>query len=250
LSAEDGVGVVVVTGGGQGIGRATALRLAHDGFYVVVCDRDGAKATSAVIELTADGGRGESLMLDVTERAAVQASFADIGERLGRLDGVVNCAMWIRYGPLVEVTEETVDGLLAIGLKALVWTTQAAYPLMRAQGDGCIVNMSSPAATKGVPGSAIYSAVKGAVSSITWQSAIELAPDGIRVNGVVPGAVPTEGARVVVDDAGYELRRRMTPLGRLGTTEDIAAAISFLLSPDAKFITGHLLAVDGGLLAG
>jgi NAD(P)-dependent dehydrogenase (short-subunit alcohol dehydrogenase family) len=158
--------------------------------------------------------------------------------------------MWIRYNPLVEVSEETVDGLLAIGLKALVWTTQAAYPVMRRQGGGCIVNMSSPAATKGVPGSAIYSAVKGAVSSITWQSAVELAPEGIRVNGVIPGAVPTEGARVVVDDEGYELRRRLTPLGRLGTTEDVAAAISFLLSPDATFITGHLLAVDGGLLAG
>jgi NAD(P)-dependent dehydrogenase (short-subunit alcohol dehydrogenase family) len=250
LPADGADRVAVVTGGGQGIGRATALRLAADGLHVVVADRDGDKAALVADEIAAARASGESLTIDVTDRAAVHAAFADVGRRRGRIDAVVNCAMWIRYGPLVDVEEETVDGLLAVGLKSLVWTTQAAYPLMRGAGGGCIVHMSSPAATKGIPGSAIYSAVKGAVTSLTRQSSIELAPDAIRINAVVPGAVPTPGARTVVDDEGYELRRRMTPLGRLGTPEDVAAAISFLVSPDASFVTGHLLAVDGGLLAG
>lgn len=171
-------------------------------------------------------------------------------ETAGRIDAVVNCAMWLRYAPIAEMDEELVDGMLAVGLKSLVWTTQAALPTMRAQSGGAFVHISSPAATKGVPGSGIYSAVKGAVTSLTRQQALELAPDGIRVNAVIPGAVPTPGARRVVDDEGYEARQRMTPLGRLGTPEDIAAGISYLLSEDASFVTGHLLAVDGGILAG
>ena len=118
---------------------------------------------------------------------------------------------------------------------------------MRAAGGGCIVHMASPAAIHGFPTAGVYSAVKGAVAAYTRQSAVELAPDGIRVNAVVPGAVPTPGAREVVDDAGYEYRRSRTPLGRLGTPEDIAGAVSFLASEDASFMTGQLLVVDGGI---
>ena len=250
MSVDQETRVAIVTGGGQGIGRATAVRLAADGFHVVVVDRDGDHAASALDEIKAAGGQGEALLLDVTDRSAVHAGFAAIAERRGRIDAVVNCAMWVHYCSLAEFDEDTVDGLVGVGFKSVVWTSQAAYPVMKASRSGAIVNLSSPAATKGIPGSAIYSAVKGAVTSITRQMAIELAPDGIRVNGVIPGAVPTEGARRVVDDEGYEVRRRMTPLGRLGTPEDIAAGIAFLLSPDSAFVTGHLLAVDGGVLAG
>jgi NAD(P)-dependent dehydrogenase (short-subunit alcohol dehydrogenase family) len=242
--------VAVVTGAGQGIGRAAALRLASDGYHVIAADRDAASASQTAAAVTALGYGGISLTLDVTDRSAVLDAFASIAGTAGRIDAVVNCAMWLRYAPITEMDEDLVDGMLAVGLKSLVWTTQAALPAMRAQGGGAFVHMSSPAATKGVPGSALYSAVKGAVTSLTRQQALELAPDGIRVNGVIPGAVPTRGARRVVDDAGYETRRRMTPLGRLGTPEDIAAGISYLLSEDASFVTGHLLAVDGGVLAG
>jgi NAD(P)-dependent dehydrogenase (short-subunit alcohol dehydrogenase family) len=250
LPVDENLRVAIVTGAGQGIGRATAVRLAVDGLHVVAADRDGEKGDAVAHEIVAAAGRAEPLTLDVTDREAVHAAFAEVGSRLGGIDSVVNCAMWVRYQPLVEMDEETVDGLLAVGLKSVLWTTQAAHPLMKANGGGCIVTVSSPAATKGVPGSSVYSAVKGAVTSITRQASIELAPDGIRVNGVIPGAVPTPGARLVVDEKGYELRRRMTPLGRLGTPEDIAAGISYLLSPDASFVTGHLLAIDGGVLAG
>jgi NAD(P)-dependent dehydrogenase (short-subunit alcohol dehydrogenase family) len=242
--------VAIVTGAGQGIGRATALRLAADGFHVIAADRNANTGAATVDEIEARGDSGESLALDVTDRSAVLGALASVAAAAGRIDAVVNCAMWLRYAPIAEMDEELVEGMLAIGLKSLVWTTQAALPAMRAQGSGAFVHMSSPAATKGVPGSGIYSAVKGAVSSLTRQQALELAPEGIRVNGMIPGAVPTPGARSVVDEEGYEIRRRMTPLRRLGTPEDIAAGISYLLSPDAAFVTGHLLAVDGGVLAG
>jgi NAD(P)-dependent dehydrogenase (short-subunit alcohol dehydrogenase family) len=219
--------VAVVTGAGRGIGEAVAARLEADGFRVVGMDR----------------APGTSLTLDVGDRAAVLEAFA----ALDRVDVVVNCAMWIRYEHIADVEEETVDAMLAVGLKALFWTTQAALGPMRAAGGGSIVHMASPAAIHGFPTAGVYSAVKGAVAAYTRQSAVELAHDGIRVNAVVPGAVPTPGAREVVDDAGYELRRARTPLGRLGTPEDIAGVVSFLASQDASFMTGQMLVVDGGI---
>lgn len=241
--------VAIVTGAGRGLGRAMARRLAHDGFSVVAIDVDAQRAQETAQAIAHDGRQGMALALDVTDRAAVVAGFASVARDLGRIDALVNNAMWIRYGPLLEADEPTIDRMLAVGLKALVWTIQAAHPAMAAQGTGAIVNVSSPAAVRGVPGSAIYSAIKGAVSSLTWQSSGELGRQGIRVNGVIPGAVPTEGARALVDEEGYEARKRANPLGRLGAPEEIAAAVSFLLSPDAAYVNGHLLAVDGGLLA-
>jgi NAD(P)-dependent dehydrogenase (short-subunit alcohol dehydrogenase family) len=219
--------VAVVTGAGRGIGAAVAARLAADGFRVVGIDRLP----------------GTDLTLDVGDRDAVFEAFAS----LDRVDVVVNSAMWIRYANISEVDEETVDAMLAVGLKSLFWTTQAALEPMRAQGGGSIVHFASPAALHGFPTAGVYSAIKGAVASFTRQSGVELAPDNIRVNAVVPGAVPTPGAREVVDDAGYELRRRRTPLGRLGTPEDIAGGVAFLVSPDASFMTGQLLVLDGGI---
>jgi len=241
--------VALITGAGQGIGRATAERLAEDGLAVVVGDRDADLATRTASSITDLGGTARPLVLDVTDRVAVREAVAAVVADTGRLDVVVNNAMWIRYKPLGEFTEDDVDGMLAVGLKATMWTMQAAIEPMTAQGGGVIVNMSSPAANRGIPGSAVYSAVKGAVSSLTRQAAIELGPLGIRVNAVVPGAVPTEGARAVVDDAGYELRRQMSPLGRLATPQDIAAGVAWLVSEDAAYVTGHHLAVDGGLLS-
>ncbi|GHE80710.1 oxidoreductase [Amycolatopsis deserti] len=240
--------VAVVTGAGRGIGRAVASRLAKDGFFVITADRDGSSADESAATVRDSGGQAESLALDVSDRAAVLAAFAGIRQRHGRLDAVVNNAMWIRYAPITGFDEDTVEGMFGVGVKAAIWTMQAAVPIMRAGSGGAIVNLSSPAAVRSVPGGALYSAVKGAVTSLTLQAAGELGGEGIRVNAVLPGAVPTPGARSVVDDAGYELRKARTPVGRLGTPEDIAAAVSFLVSPDAGFVNGHVLAVDGGFL--
>lgn len=238
----------VVTGAGRGIGRAVAERLARDGFLVVAADRDGDGAEKCAAFIRETGAQAEGMRLDVSDRDAVHGAFADIGRRTGRIDAVVNNAMWIRYAPLAEFDEQTIDGMLGVGLKAAIWTMQAAIPTMTAQGTGAIVNISSPAAVRSVPGAALYAAVKGAVTSLTLQSAGELACEGIRVNAVMPGSVPTDGAGAVVDEAGYELRKARTPVGRLGRPEDIANAVAFLVSPDAAFVNGHVLAADGGFL--
>jgi NAD(P)-dependent dehydrogenase (short-subunit alcohol dehydrogenase family) len=237
--------VAVVTGGGRGIGEGIARRLADEDWYVVIVDRDPQTAGALAAELGAE--RAEAQSVDVTDREAVIALFSDLDARLGRVDAVVNNAMWVRYAPIAEITEDTLDGMWAIAVKAAFWTTQAATPIMAREGGGAIVNMSSPAATRGVDGSSAYSAVKGAVSSFTWQAARELGPQGIRVNGIIPGAVPTPGAKLVVDDAGYEVRKKMNALGRLATPDDIAGGVAFLVSPAASYVNGHLLAVDGGL---
>jgi NAD(P)-dependent dehydrogenase (short-subunit alcohol dehydrogenase family) len=240
--------VAVVTGAGRGIGEAIAQRLASDGFHVVVADRDLDTATGTAASIVDSGGSAEGLALDVSDRAAVHASFAEIAKRLGRIDAVVNNAMWIRYLPITEFDEGTVDGMLGVGVKASLWTLQAAVPVMRAQGGGAIVNISSPAAVRSIPGGAAYSIVKGGVSSLTMQAAGELGGSGIRVNAIVPGSVPTPGASAVVDEDGYKMRLGRTPIGRLGQPADIAKAVSFLLSEDAGFMTGHVMAVDGGFL--
>lgn len=239
----------MVTGAGRGIGRGAAQRLAEDGLHVVVADRDAALAQHATAGIAHAGGSAEAWVVDVSDRAAVHQGIHDVVQRHGRMDVLVNNAIWLNHLQIVDMTEEVLDRMLGVGLKAMFWTMQAAIPAMTAQGGGAIVNVSSPAATRGIPGASAYSAVKGAVTSLTKQASQELGPLGIRVNGVVPGAVPTEGARALVDEAGYERRRAASPLGRLGTPEDVGAAIAWLVGANARYVTGHLLAVDGGLLS-
>ncbi len=171
---------------------------------------------------------------------------AALAATCGRIDGVVNAAMWIRYDAIGEVTAETFEKMLGVGLMAPVWGTQALLRHMDPARGGGVVNFSSPAAMQGYPNTAIYAAIKGAIATLTRSLAVELGPAGVRVNAIVPGPVPTPGARAVVDEAGYELRRRKTPLGRLGREEDIANAIAFLFSDEADYITGAVLNVDGG----
>ena len=235
--------VAIVTGAGRGIGAGIARRLGQDGFHVVVVDLDAESARAVAAEID----EATAVGLDVTDQQAVRAAFTEIVKTFGRIDVVVNNAMWVHYAPLAEMTESVLDRMFAIAVKGAFWTIQAALPTMTAQGRGSIVNMSSPAATRGVDGSSAYSSVKGAVSSLTWQAARELGPQGIRVNGIIPGAVDTPGAREVVDDEGYEVRKKMNALGRLATPEDIAGAVSFLASENSRYVSGHLLAVDGAL---
>ncbi|WP_417563037.1 SDR family NAD(P)-dependent oxidoreductase [Microbacterium sp.] len=240
--------LAIVTGAGRGIGRATALRLAEDGFRVIVVDRDPGNADHVAGEIRNHGGMAEPRVLDVTDRAAVRKEYAGVVEQYGRIDALVNNAIWLKYAPLVDFDESLVDGMFAIGIKAVLWGMQAVVPTMTAAGVGAIVNLSSPAAFRGGPGTSVYSTVKGAVTSLTTQAAVELGPLGIRVNAIIPGSIPTEGARQHVSNATYAARGDSVPLRRNGTPEDIADGIAYLLSPRAAYVNGHLLAVDGGYL--
>lgn len=238
--------VVMVTGAGRGIGKAAAIRIASRGGAVGVIDIDPATAESTADEIRKDGGRAIACATDVADRAAVFAAAETLKATFGPLTGIVNDAMWIRYGGIETVEEDVLDRMLAVGVKAAFWGVQALLQHGSDKGSA-VVNIASPVADLGMANTAAYTAVKGAIAALTRQLAVELGPRGIRVNAVTPGAVPTPGARSIVDEAGYAKRRQQTPLGRLGEESEIAAAIAFLLGSDAGFITGEILHVDGGI---
>jgi NAD(P)-dependent dehydrogenase (short-subunit alcohol dehydrogenase family) len=241
---------IFVTGAGGGIGRATAQRLAALGATVGVGDLNAAGVDETVDAIKAAGGQALPCVVDVSQREAVLAAVAELHRATGRLDAVAAAAMWIRYGPVEDVRDDVFDTMMGVGLKSVFWVAQAALKYMDADRGGAIVTFASPVADRGHRGTSTYTAVKGGVAALTRQLAIELAQRGVRVNAVTPGATPTPGAHRIVDDAGWDVRRKATPLGRLGRPEDIADAVAFLVSPRASYITGEILHVDGGLTAG
>ena len=242
--------VILVTGAGRGLGRACAELFAASGATVGVADIDPDTTQQTVEAIARRGGAVHALGADVASRDTFLRTAGELARCCGRIDAIVNSAMWIRYEPVREVSEETFDRMLAIGLKAPLWAAQALLAHRNPRRPANLVNFTSPAADQGYANTSVYAAVKGGVWSLTRTLAVELGPQGIRVNAVTPGAVPTPGARAVVDEAGYEQRRRKTPLGRLGREDDIANAVAFLLSPEADFINGAILNVDGGISVG
>ena len=238
--------VVLVTGAGRGIGAATARLLAARGAAVGVFDIDAVLARATAEAIGAAGGKAMALVADASERKAVFEAAAALSKAFGPLTGIVNDAIFIRYGPVEGVAEDVLDRMFAVGIKGAFWGVQA---LLAHRGDrpAAIVNLASPVADLGTANTSSYTAVKGAIVALTRQLAVELGPKGVRVNAVAPGAVPTPGARAIVDEAGYAKRRAQTPLGRLGEPDEIAAAIAFLLGPDAGFMTGEVLHADGGI---
>jgi len=242
--------VILVTGAGRGLGRACAELLAASGATVGVADIDPSTTRETVDAIARRGGAVHALGADVASRDTFLRTAGELARCCGHVDAIVNAAMWIRYEPVGDVSEETFDRMLAIGLKAPLWAAQALLAHRNASRPANLVNFTSPAADQGYANTAVYAAIKGGLRSLTRTLAVELGPQGIRVNAVTPGAVPTPGARAVVDEAGYELRRRKTPLGRLGREDDIANAVAFLLSPEADFINGAILNVDGGISVG
>jgi len=238
--------VVLVTGGGRGIGAATALTLAARGAAVGVLDISEDLAASSVRSIEDAGGKAIAVVADAADRKAVFDAAATLHSTFGPVTAVVNDAIWIRYEPIDQVADETLDRMLAVGVKSAFWGVQALLA-HREEQPAAVVNLASPVADLGTANTASYTAVKGAIAALTRQLAVELGPKGIRVNAVTPGAVPTPGARAIVDEAGYAKRRAQTPLGRLGDEEEIAAAIAFLISGGASFITGEILHVDGGI---
>jgi NAD(P)-dependent dehydrogenase (short-subunit alcohol dehydrogenase family) len=239
--------VCAVTGAARGIGLAIAERLAAEGGRVACLDVSARRLDPSVAELAAKGLDVRGYACDVGDRAAVAASFAAIERDFGAPLGVlVNNAVWARFQPLAEIDDETLERTLNIGLKALVWTMQAALPQMQRRGKGSIVNLSSTSALQAFPGSIAYGAMKAGVLGLTRSAAIELSPQRIRVNTIVPGMVGTEASKAQFDETTLAARQALMPLGRFGEPEEIARAVAFLASDDAAYVQGTELVVDGG----
>jgi 3-oxoacyl-[acyl-carrier protein] reductase len=246
--------VAVVTGAGNGIGQAIAMRLAEEGAYVVVGDVDQTSLDSTVDAILSNGGTALGVVGDLTEAEPAKALIDAAVERFGRLEILVNNVGGGRPGRIWELPEEIWDGVLTLNLRAMFLCTRAAAPVMMRQRYGKIVSISS-GAREGTPwsayyeGAAPYSTAKAGVHGFTRDVALELAEYGVNVNAVAPGPVETE--RI-----GPNLRRmnetleyspnRMTPLRRLAQPVEIAHAVLFLASDEAAYITGHTLPVTGG----
>jgi NAD(P)-dependent dehydrogenase (short-subunit alcohol dehydrogenase family) len=244
--------VCVVTGAARGIGEAIAERLAAEGARVAALDVSERRLTPTVESMRARGLDVRGFACDVGSRASVREAMTAIRKAFGAPVGVlVNNAVWARFGPLEGIDEETVDRTLAVGLKGLIWTTQAVVPQMRERGGGAIVNFSSTAARHPAgSGAIVYSAMKAGVLGLTRASAVELSADRIRVNTIVPGMVGTASSKAQYDDATLAAREAAMPLGRFGDPADIAGAVAFLASDDACYVHGTELVVDGAWTVG
>jgi 2-hydroxycyclohexanecarboxyl-CoA dehydrogenase len=238
--------IAVVTGAGQGIGRAIAERLAAAGATVVATDLDPGTA-----EQTASGLGGEAIALatDVTSRESIAAMVTAVTGRFGRIDVLVNNAGWDRSGPFVDSDPADWDRVIQINLYGVLNTCKAILPIMAAQGGGAVVNLGSDAGRVGSSGEAVYSAAKGGIIAFTKAAAREMARSSVRVNCVSPGPTDTAlFASMGGDDPKLrEALTRAIPMRRLAQPDDIAGAVAFLASDDAAFITGQTVSVSGGL---
>jgi NAD(P)-dependent dehydrogenase (short-subunit alcohol dehydrogenase family) len=238
--------VAVVTGAARGIGKACALALADAGAHVVIVDRL-AEASATASEIITRGGTGESSLCDITDVAQV-ASFFD---HLPRLDVLVNNAGTNIPEPFLRVSERSLDTMVLLNVRATFLVSQHAARLMVAsQRGGAIVNVTSQLGHVGMAGRSVYTMTKHALEGLTKAMALELAPDGIRVNAVAPTFVETPMAANFFADAAFrQLVLDRIPLGRIGDPIDVAGAVVFLASPAASLVTGASLLVDGGWTA-
>ena len=239
-----------MTGGGQGIGAATARRLARDGAAVVVADLDGASAESVQREIAAEGGQALAAICDVTSRADVEAVVDRAASELGSLDVLVTCAGITRDNLVHKMSDEDWDAVIATHLTGTFLCAQAAQREMVAGKQGVMVLVSSGSA-RGNRGQANYSAAKAGIEGLARTLAIELGRFGIRVNVVAPGFIETRMTRAIAERTGqdYEEVKRAyaerLPLGRVGQAEEIASVIAFFCGDDAAYVTGQTLHVRG-----
>ena len=228
--------VCIITGAGRGIGKVIAEQFIADGAIVYVNDLQ---------EPEIDGAK--PICFDVTDSAALKAGLMQVYKAEGRIDCIVNNAAIIQNQKLGMVTKQLLEKMYAVNVFAVIDMIQIASRLMARTGGGCFVNMASVTGVVGSPGQVAYSSTKGAVITITKSAAKELAPMNVRVNAVAPGIVRTERFEELYEATGDKINERIEKiaLGRLGTPQDIANAVSFLASDRASYISGQILGVDG-----
>ena len=241
--------VAIVTGAASGIGRATALRLAAEGAAVVIADVNLDGAGGVARSISDDGGRALALGVDVTDAPGVRVMTERAVSAFGKVDILVSNAGWDRAGPFADTDEELWDRVIAINYRGHLATCHAALPYMREGGGGRIVMVASDAGRVGSSGEVVYSGAKGAVIAFTKGLAREVARYGINVNCVAPGLVDTPLLAGIAEGNEKLIAAivRSIPLRRTGVPEEIAAAVCFFASPDAAYITGQTLSVNGGL---
>jgi 2,4-dienoyl-CoA reductase [(3E)-enoyl-CoA-producing], peroxisomal len=253
--------VALITGGGSGIGRGIADGLASLGAHVVLASRKLERVELAATEIRAAGGRASGIAVDVREPERVQQMMADVQREHGRIDLLVNNAAGNFYAPSESLSANAWKSVIEIDLYGTFFCSQAVLPVMRAQGGGAIVNISMTLHYRGWPLMAHATAAKAGIDALTKTLAVEWARDRVRVNAIAPGPIPTEGVKKaftpppsadgVIDVFAQEramddYAKRMIPLQRFGSPEDIANMVAFLASPAGAWITGAIMVVDGG----
>ncbi len=239
--------VAVVTGASRGIGRACAIKLASDGYTVVVnYSRSKEQADEVLDIIKSNGGDGMVYQADVTDIDAVKAMFRDVDKAYGTIDVLVNNAGIVKDEYLLALSKESLDKCFELNVKGYFYCAQAAALKMFRKKSGAIINMSSVSGTIALAGQSVYSATKGAINSFTRVLAKELAGKGIRVNAVAPGFIATEMIDALPPEKVKEYLA-VVPMKRFGTAEEVAKVVSMLASDTCSYMTGQILTMDGGL---
>jgi len=243
-------GVAFITGAGGGIGGATAERLAENGVHVAVADLDAGLAEAVADRIVSAGGTAQALTLDVTDSGQVAASVTAAEAALGPIDYLVNTAGIFQWANAEDISDADFESMFRVHVFGMHAVTRAVLSGMQARKAGAIVNVTSIHAIRGQSLTAHYSAAKGAILAYTKSLAREKSPLGIRVNAVAPGPIDTPLWRgeLAEDEIAEKMAQRSTviPMDRLGTADEVAAGIVFLLSPGASYLTGHIMTIDGG----